>query len=88
MKNYDTIWEGSGPSALLIHKRQTRNTTNETMAPVSDAGEKTPFEDDINRYVYMLEGAQTAPRCKQQRGKVWPELQTLMATAQRLVGWV
>lgn len=48
MRNYNTIWEGSGPSALLIHKRQTRNTKNETIAPVSDAGEKTPFEDDVN----------------------------------------
>lgn len=88
MRNYNTIWEGSGPSALLIHKRQTRNTKNETIAPASDAGEKTPFEDDVNQHVYVLEGTQTAPYCKQQRGKVPPELQALMATAQRLVGCV
>lgn len=63
-----------GPSALLFHKGQTHNARNTTMAPVSDTGEKTPFEDDVNRYVYMLEGTQTATHCKQQRGKVSPEL--------------
>jgi len=44
------------------------------MAPVSDTGEITPSEDDVNWYVHMLEGTQTATRCQQQRGKASPEL--------------
>lgn len=48
-RNHDAIWEGSGPSAVLFHEGQTRDATNKTMAPVSDTGEKTPFENDVNR---------------------------------------
>jgi len=47
-RNYDVIWKRSGTSAVLFDKIQLCSSTNRTMPPVSDRGEKTSFEDDVN----------------------------------------